>query len=62
MGREDGDRAGQGENWEKHRPKSSCRESEKVETATGIELKREKGERRREKGERRKEKDRKSVV
>ena len=37
-------------------PKSSWRESGKLETATGTELKREKGERRKEKGERRKEK------
>ena len=38
-------------------PKSSWRESGKLETATGTELRRkEKGERRKEKGERRKEK------
>ena len=37
-------------------PKSSWRESGKLETATRTELKREKGERRKETGERRKEK------
>ena len=31
--------------WEKHSPNSSCRESGKLEAATGTELKREKGER-----------------
>ena len=44
MQREDGD--GVGGVQEKHPPKSSWEESGKVETATGTELKREKGERR----------------
>ena len=38
---------------EKYLPKSSWRESGKLETAAGTKLKREKGQRRKEKGERR---------
>ena len=55
MRREDRDG---GEYGKSTRPKSSCTECGKVETAAGTELKgrKEKGERRKEKGERRKEK------
>ena len=50
--REDGDWGAGGENTGKAPlPKSSWRESRKLETAAGTELKREKGERRKEKGE-----------
>ena len=53
MRAERGQRLGRGENTGKAPlPKSSWRESGKLETATGTKLKREKGERRKEKGDR----------